>query len=68
MSTKLQSIFASLIVLVTPSIALACPGYHERTAACGGSSTAGYVGAVGIGLLAGMVSVVIESALKKRNK
>ena len=61
---------ASLVAFLTPAIAMACPS--ATATACGshscGSGLAGYVTAVGFGLLAGMGSIAVERATKRRLK
>jgi hypothetical protein len=60
---KLTGALASLAILVTPRLVMACPGAHGACDGCSG--TGGYVVALGIGLLIGMGSVGLEKLFKR---
>lgn len=66
---RLTGAAASLLAFFTPALALACPSANT---ACGahacGFQFGGYVTAVGFGLLAGMGSIAVERATKRRLK
>jgi hypothetical protein len=54
-----------VVSMLVPAIALACPAAR---ASCCGSSLGEYASQFGLGLLAGVGSVAVESALRKRKR
>jgi hypothetical protein len=64
---KLTGIAFGVLSLLVPVLAIACPA-AARTSACCGSSLGEYASTFGIGLLAGVGSVALESALRKKKR
>jgi hypothetical protein len=67
MNTKtLAAVASSFVAAFVPAVAAACPSAASGAHGCGGgSSYAGYVAAVGIGLLVGIGSVAVERKIKR---
>jgi hypothetical protein len=59
---------ASVAAVFVPAVAAACPGAaaDAHASCCGGSSTTGYILAVGAGLLVGIGSVALERKLRHK--
>jgi hypothetical protein len=53
---------------ILPTIALACPTSAAATHDCCGSQLGQYASTFGIGLLFGVGSIAVESALRKKKK
>jgi hypothetical protein len=64
--SKAAGFAIGLFTMIVPVLAMACPG--ARGTACCGSAFGEYASQFGIGLLAGVGSVAIESALRKRKR
>jgi hypothetical protein len=61
-TTALSALGASLV----PAVALACPGSAAHACGSCGSSTTGYMSALGAGILVGIGSVVVEGFLRRK--
>ena len=62
---KLAAFTAGVVALFVPVVALACPAAARS---CCGSSLSEYASTFGVGLLAGVGSVALESALRKKKR
>lgn len=64
---KLAALALPVFMLALPAVASACPA-SKRSSSCGGSALGEYTSTFGIGLLVGVGSVAVESALRRRKK
>ncbi len=65
---RLTGAAASLLAFFTPALAVACPSAMACGSHACGFQFGGYVTAVGFGLLAGVGSIAVERATKRRLK
>lgn len=70
---KLAAVFArslgiGVVSVFVPVLAMACPAAARSAGACCGSSYGEYASTFGIGLLAGVGSVALESAWRKKKR
>lgn len=65
--TAAVGVLSGATALLVPVLALACPA-AARSSACCGTSLGEYASTFGIGLLAGVGSVALESALRKKKR
>jgi hypothetical protein len=64
---KLAAFSAGLLSVLVPVVAIACPA-AARSSSCCGSSLGEYASTFGVGLLAGVGSVALESAFRKKKR
>ena len=62
---KVAALLSGMATLFVPVLAMACPAAARS---CCGSSLGEYASTFGIGLLAGVGSVALESAIRKRKR
>lgn len=67
MSKAAIGLFTMLCAMIVPALAMACPG-AAGNASCCGSAFGEYASQFGLGLLAGVGSIAVESALRKRKR
>jgi hypothetical protein len=65
---KLALLALPVVMLVLPAVASACPAAKRTSSCCGSGGFADYGSTFGIGLLVGVGSVAVESALRRRRR